>query len=139
MNKLLPIVLLLALCLGGCGSNPRLNYARINDVFISAAENLLLANSLGEFTDGEWNGIVDAIKQGDTYLDRLDRATSAGQPGASYVTLIEGLLTDLKPYLIRAIARKELSHQPDPSLRSYLTLRVSSPQRTSFGAHRRTA
>lgn len=102
-NKLLPLLLVVVMLVGGCASTPREQYANVNDSFIAAVSTLTDAKTAGVFSDEEWNeDIVPLIRLGDTLLDEYDAATDADMPTEPITTRLQRVLTELQPFIIEA-------------------------------------
>jgi len=107
-RTLFSVVLIFALLSVACTSSPKVIYAQANDVYISAVQTLLVAQSTGEFTNDEWtNDILPLIVEGDKLLTEFDSAIKTGSPTDSIVVTLQRVLIHLQPYVARA---KESSH-----------------------------
>lgn len=101
MNRALMPMLLTLLLAVGCASTPRARYAQLQDAYIATVTTLLDAREAGEISQQDWKSdVLPLILLGNTALDKLDAATSAGVDDPTATAQLRDLLEELRPWII---------------------------------------
>lgn len=85
----------------GCDSNPRQDFATVQDTYIGAQQVLISARASGEIDDEDWAEIVPLMETLHDLLGEYNDRSQSDQPVESIAAEVRQVLSELRPHIVR--------------------------------------